>query len=100
MLEYCVAGWRDYNEVEYKLAIFTTILIIIQMLSALILIGLVMSQTTKSEGLTGTIGGKMTSSFRGKPGLEDKLADLTKWSAIGFMVTSALVYFFKSKTGI
>lgn len=72
---------------------------VIQLLSAVILIGLVMSQTTKSEGLTGTIGGKMSSSFRGKPGLEDKLADLTKWSAILFMVTSFLVYIIRSKTG-
>jgi protein translocase SecG subunit len=66
---------------------------ILQVISALLLIGLVMSQTTKSEGLTGTIGGKMTSSFRGKPGIDEKLANLTKWTAIAFMATSALVYF-------
>lgn len=70
----------------------------IQLLSALILIALVMSQTTKSEGLTGTIGGKMSSSFRGKPGVDEKLAGLTRWSAIAFMVTSLLVYVISSKT--
>lgn len=64
----------------------------IQILSALILIGLVMSQTTKSEGLSGTIGGKVSSSFRGKPGIEERLAGLTKWSAIAFMATSIAVY--------
>ena len=76
-----------------------TFLIVIQMLSALFLIGLVMSQTTKSEGLTGTIGGKLSSTFRGKPGADEKLADLTKWSAIFFMAASFLVYYIKSKMG-
>jgi preprotein translocase subunit SecG len=71
----------------------------IQIISALILITLVMSQTTKSEGLTGTIGGKMSSTFRGKPGMEDKLAKMTKWSAIAFMVTSIFVYIIRSKPG-
>jgi len=66
------------------------------MLSAIGLIVLVMSQTTKSEGLTGTIGGKASSSFRGKPGIDDKLASLTKWCAIAFMVASALVYYLAS----
>ena len=75
------------------------ILMGIQIISALILITLVMSQTTKSEGLTGTIGGKMSSTFRGKPGLSDKLAQMTKWSAIAFMVTSLFVYIIRSKPG-
>lgn len=79
------------------MATLKIILIAIQILSSLILIGLVMSQTTKSEGLTGTIGGKMSSSFRGKPGADEKLSELTKWSAIAFMVTSLLVYFITAK---
>lgn len=52
-----------------------------------------MLQTTKSEGLTGTIGGKMSSSFRGKPGADEKLSLFTKYSAISFMVLTALVYY-------
>ena len=67
------------------------ILTVFQLLSALALIILVMSQTTKSEGLTGTIGGKMSSSFRGKPGADEKLSLFTKYSAISFMVLTALV---------
>ena len=77
--------------------ILITIISIVQTISALGLIVLVMSQTTKSEGLSGTIGGKMTSSFRGKPGMDDKLADMTKYSAILFMVLSLLLYIIKSK---
>ena len=63
----------------------------LQMISALFLIAVVMSQSTKSEGLSGTIGGKSESAFQGKPGLDDKLEELTKWAAIAFMVMSAVV---------
>ena len=61
------------------------------MISAVALITIVMSQATKSEGLSGTIGGKAESAFQGKPGLEDRLQEITKWSAISFMVVSAIV---------
>jgi protein translocase SecG subunit len=64
----------------------------LQALSAVVLIGLVMSQATKSEGLSGTIGGKTESSvFQGKPGIEERLSEITKWSAIAFLVMSALL---------
>ena len=69
---------------------------LLQVLSAVVLIGIVMSQATKSEGLSGTIGGKSESMFQGKPGFEEKLSEITKWSAITFMVMSAIVaYFFR-----
>ena len=67
---------------------------ILQIVSALALIGIVMSQATKSEGLTGTIGGKAESAFQGKAGLEEKLSEVTKWAAISFMVVSAIVAYF------
>jgi protein translocase SecG subunit len=66
-------------------------LLIVNILTSLFLIGVVMSQTTKSEGLSGTIGGKSQSSFRGKPGMDDKLNLLTKYAAVGWMLTSVLV---------
>ena len=70
--------------------------VILQLISALALIGIVMSQATKSEGLTGTIGGKAESAFQGKPGIEERLGEITKWAAITFMVMSAIVaYLFK-----
>jgi preprotein translocase subunit SecG len=67
------------------------IFIALQVISALALIGVVMSQATKSEGLSGTIGGKAESAFQGKPGIEERLAEITKWSAISFLVLSAIV---------
>ncbi|MCL5104432.1 MAG: preprotein translocase subunit SecG [Armatimonadetes bacterium] len=68
-----------------------TFFVILQMVSAVALIGIVMSQATKSEGLQGTIGGKAESAFQGKPGIEERLGEITKWAAITFMVMSALV---------
>ena len=38
--------------------------------------------------------GKAESAFQGKPGFEDKLAEITKWAAIFFMVTSGIVTYF------
>ncbi|MGQ9580155.1 MAG: preprotein translocase subunit SecG [Armatimonadota bacterium] len=61
----------------------------LQMISAVALIAIVMSQATKSEGLTGTIGGKAESAFQGKPGFEERLSEITKWAAITFLVMSA-----------
>ena len=65
-------------------------MLLIQLGFALILLILVMSQATKSEGLTGTIGGKTESAFRGKPGAGEKIQQYTKYAAIGFLVISAL----------
>ncbi len=70
---------------------FRVFFIALQVVSALALIGIVMSQATKSEGLTGTIGGKAESVFQGKPGFEEKLDEITKWCAWGFLVTSAIL---------
>lgn len=63
----------------------------LQVISAVFLIIVVMSQATKSEGLSGTIGGKAESEFKGIPGYEERLGEITKWSAIGFMVMSAIL---------
>ncbi len=68
-----------------------TILLAIQIITAIILIVIVMSQTTKSEGLGASIGGKPTSSFRGKAGFEEKLEMYTMYAAVAFFVASALV---------
>ena len=68
-----------------------TFFVALQMVSAVALIAIIMSQATKSEGLSGTIGGKAESAFQGKPGFEDRLSEITKWAAISFMVVSAIV---------
>lgn len=66
------------------------LLSVLQIISALVLIIITMSQSTKNEGLSGSIGGKTESAFS-KPGFEEKLGFITKVCAISFMVVSALV---------
>jgi preprotein translocase subunit SecG len=71
---------------------FVWIVWIIQLLVSIGLIIAVVSQTTKHEGLGGTIGGRSSSSFRGRPGLEDQLQRITMYLAIAFMVTCILSF--------
>lgn len=63
----------------------------VQIVLALALILIVAVQQSKNEGLGGTIGGRVSSSFKGKAGFEDRLNDMTKFLGIGFFVSSILV---------
>jgi protein translocase SecG subunit len=63
----------------------------IQVILAVGLIVIIDSQQTKNEGLGGTIGGRVQSSFKGKPGFEERLTEMTKMMGIGFFVVSILV---------
>ena len=56
-------------------------------------VGIVMSQTTKNEGLSGTIGGNVTSNFKGKPGYEEHVKSITLYLGISWFVLSMLVAF-------
>ncbi len=71
-------------------AIFV-LLCIVQVLLGVGMIFIVAIQQTKSEGLGGTIGGRMSSSFKGKPGFEDRLNEITKYLGISFFAVSILV---------
>ncbi|MBV8163486.1 MAG: preprotein translocase subunit SecG [Candidatus Eremiobacteraeota bacterium] len=59
---------------------------------ALGLVGLMSMQTTKNEGLSGSIGGRSESAYRGRLGLDQQLARLTSGFAIAF-VFLAIAYF-------
>jgi preprotein translocase subunit SecG len=59
--------------------------------SALSLIGLLAVQTTKQEGLSGTIGGRVDSAYRGRLGFEGQIARVTGAVAITFVVVATLV---------
>ncbi len=56
------------------------------------LIGLMSMQTTKNEGLSGSIGGRTESAYRGRLGLDQQLTRLTSGFAITF-VFLAIAYF-------
>lgn len=68
-----------------------TFLVIVQVLFAVALIFIVAMQTTRHEGLSGTVGGQVSSQFRGKLGRDEQLAMITRYIAVGFFVVSLLV---------
>jgi protein translocase SecG subunit len=59
--------------------------------SALLLIVLLAIQTTKQEGLSGTIGGKVESAYRGRVGMDKQLQRFTAAVAIAFVLFATLV---------
>jgi len=50
------------------------------------LIGLMSMQTTKTEGLSGTIGGRAESAYRGRLGMDQQVTRLTSGFAVAFIV--------------
>jgi protein translocase SecG subunit len=72
------------------MVIVKDILLAIQALTSLALIIVVATQTTKNEGLTGNIGGPVTSSFKGKPGMEEQIRKITVNVCIAWFVISLI----------
>lgn len=63
---------------------------------AIALVLLLAIQTTKQEGLSGTIGGRVESAYRSRPGMEENLKRLTGFVAVSLVVVWAIL----SLTGI
>jgi protein translocase SecG subunit len=70
--------------------ILKVFLAVLQALLSVLLITIVAFQTTKSEGLTGSIGGQVTPSFKGKPGMEEQVRTYTIYVSVGWFVISVL----------
>jgi preprotein translocase subunit SecG len=66
------------------------------MLASVALIVLLAVQTTKQEGLTGSIGGRVESTYRGRLGADEQLKRITGYVAVVFVVAA----FVLSLTGI
>jgi preprotein translocase subunit SecG len=77
----------------HSLNVLIIFLQIIYFIICLGLIAAVMSQTTKSEGLSGMMGGATQSIFRGKKSIEEKIGTITTWLAGGFLAASFLIFF-------
>ncbi len=60
-------------------------------LSALLLTLLLAIQTTKQEGLSGTIGGRVESAYKGRVGIDKQLQRFTTGVAITFVLFATLV---------
>jgi protein translocase SecG subunit len=59
--------------------------------SAVSLIILLAIQTTKQEGLSGSVGGRVEAAYRARPGVEQQLARLTSFMAMMFVFSAFLV---------
>jgi protein translocase SecG subunit len=59
--------------------------------SAIALVVLLASQTTKQEGLSGTLGGRVESAYRPRLGFDQQIQRLTTGVAICFVVFALLV---------
>lgn len=79
--------------------IFRDILLAIQAVVSIVLIVIVTSQTTKNEGLTGSIGGQMTPSFKGKPGMEEQVRTWTIYVSAAWFLLCFLIALVWSRTG-
>lgn len=64
-------------------------------IAAIALVVLLAMQTTKQEGLSGTIGGRVESTYA-RPGGEEQLKRITNFTAVVFVITA----FILSLTGI
>ena len=60
------------------------------------IIGLMAVQTTKTEGLSGSIGGRAESAYRGRIGFEQQLTRLTSATALAWIIL-AMIYFFVTR---
>lgn len=65
-------------------------------ISAIALVFLLAIQTTKQEGLTGSIGGRVETAYRGRLGAEEQLKRITGVVAAAFVISA----FILSLTGI
>lgn len=60
-------------------------------IAAISLIVLLAIQTTKQEGLSGTIGGKVESAYRGRLGMDEQLSRVTGVVAIVFVLAATIL---------
>ena len=66
-------------------------LTIIQVITALFLICVVLLQSGKSAGLSGAIAGGADTFLSKSKGLDDKLAKMTKWVALAFVLLTLIL---------
>jgi len=60
-------------------------------IAAVLLVGLLAIQTTKNEGLSGTLGGRVDAAYRGRLGFDGQIARVTGVVATVFVIFATLV---------
>ena len=74
------------------------VLLILFFIVSVVLIALVVSQSSKSEGL-GAVGGSSGPSLRGRAGMDEKLSEWTRYTAFVFMGLAIALYLLAQKYG-
>ena len=74
------------------------VLLILFFIVSVVLFALVVSQSSKSEGL-GAVGGSSGPSLRGRAGLDEKLSEYTRYAAFAFMGLAIALYLLAQKFG-
>lgn len=81
----------------YKHTIWHGLFLFVYFLVCVGLVTSVLLQTTKSEGLSGIIGGSAQSVFKGKKGFEETLQEMTNYLAVAFVLLSLVMSVFMFK---
>jgi protein translocase SecG subunit len=63
------------------------------LVSTVALIALMSAQTTKNEGLSGSIGGRADSAYHGRLGLDQQITRLTTFTASAWIVLAVAFFF-------
>ncbi|HZV79717.1 MAG TPA: preprotein translocase subunit SecG [Candidatus Binatus sp.] len=69
-----------------------TLVEILFLVATVVLIALMSVQTTKTEGLSGTIGGRAEAAYRGRLGLDQQITRVTTFTAYSWFVL-AIIFF-------
>ncbi|MBV8081715.1 MAG: preprotein translocase subunit SecG [Candidatus Eremiobacteraeota bacterium] len=56
------------------------------LIATVVLIALMSAQTTKTEGLSGTIGGRAEAAYHGRLGLDQQITRLTTFAAYSWFI--------------
>ena len=63
------------------------------LVSTVALVALMSAQTTKNEGLSGSIGGRADSAYHGRLGLDQQITRLTTFTASAWIVLAVAFFF-------
>jgi preprotein translocase subunit SecG len=91
MLQNLNLHYQSQTPLQQHAPWLTHILAGLFVVAAVSMIGLLAIQTTKQEGLSGTIGGRVDANYRGRLGFEGQLAKVTGGIAVAFVIIATLV---------
>lgn len=83
--------YQAQTPLQAHAAWLTHTLAVLFIIASLLLIAMLAIQTTKQEGLSGTIGGRVDSAYRGRLGMEGQISRITGMIAVAFVVIATIV---------